>query len=174
VLDAFEEDVNAGLVPTRALTLRNPWPWFMFHVPTEHRKTVENRSRNLGFHRQFWVHCSMNETTSDWDMAEQTAANVGVPPEFWPDKADCAPTNGRIVARVVCSAHVAPGGIVRWPANDEGKVAFASPWYFGQWGYVIESFTLVKNPVFAIGKQGFWRVPLPVLKQLEKAVPWSR
>jgi hypothetical protein len=41
------------MLPDRALTLRNPWPWFMLHIPLPHRKPVENRSRNLGFHREF-------------------------------------------------------------------------------------------------------------------------
>jgi hypothetical protein len=161
MLDLFEEDVNAGLIPTHALTLRNPWPWFHFHVPEPHRKMVENRSRNLGFHREFWVHCSMNETVNDWIAAREAAARAGVPEELMPKPELVKPTNGKIIARVVCAGRIQPGG-----AGTLLVKATESPWYFGQWGYVIESFTLVKEPVFATGKQGFWRVPLDVLRKV--------
>jgi hypothetical protein len=163
------------MLPTHALTLRNPWPWFMFHVPTPHRKTIENRSRNLGFHREFWVHCSMSETADDWASACEAAIAAGVPEALGPNPDLVKLTNGRIVARVVCAGRIRSGEMLLSDIGGSGgtlerlREAAQSPWYFGQWGYVIESFTLVKEPVFASGKQGFWRVPEHVLAQLGKA-----
>jgi hypothetical protein len=168
-------------LPTHALTLRNPWPWFHFHVPLPFRKLVENRSRNLGFRREFWFHTSKESTREDWVAACEAARLAGVPLEHFPDGKTIARVcpDGCIVARVVCIGIIHPPRIPELPLvsvdgnTNAGGVRLVhdlrySPWYFGKWGYVIESFTLVK-PVPCTGARGFWRVPLDVLKQIQEA-----
>lgn len=163
MLDAFEEDVNAGLIPTRALSLTGPWWWFMLHLPPVWRKRVENRVPGLS-HRSFrgacWVHAAKGMTRVAYGRAMLFARDeAGVPDE--------------VLAHVPSFEELPRGGIVgRFDVTDcvdpyRGVLAYElQRWHMrGSWAFVVED----AKPVDFVpckGALGFWRVPLDVLRKV--------
>jgi hypothetical protein len=164
MLDAFEEDVNAGLIPTRAISLTGPWWWFMLHLPPEWLKRVENRSPGFS-HRAFrgacWVHAAKGLSRSDFGRAMLFARDdVGVP--------------DAVLALIPSFEELPRGGIVgRFDvtdyvhANTAGAIAFElQRWRMrGQSVFVVEDAKPV-DFVACKGALGFWRVPLDILRKV--------
>jgi hypothetical protein len=55
----------------KALTLTQPWLWIILHLG----KRIENRTRNIGFHRgPLLLHASSKMTVADWQRARDFVA----------------------------------------------------------------------------------------------------
>lgn len=146
-------------LPTHALSLLQPWAYFMLSLPPEHLKRIENRKPGFShksFRGECWVHAS-KMTRSGFYQACSFALDQGVPRELLPTFTAC---------RV--------GGIIgRWrivdmlPPPDPEQLP--DRWRMdGQIGFVVEDARPVPF-VACKGALGFWRVPADVLEQLGKA-----
>ncbi len=146
-------------LPARALSLTWPWPHFMFCLPPELRKTIENRK--LGFsHKSFrgesWVHVTPCKSHRHFEWACAFARAHHVPEALMPQE------ESKFVGHI----------IGRWTVVDRLPAPLASElpdrWRMeGQFGFVVENPRLVA-PVPCRGSLGFWRVPSDVLALLER------
>lgn len=176
MLDLLDEDISAGLIPTRAISLTQPWCYFMLSLPPEHLKRIENRSWNSAVRGPVWVHASKKMTRTDFRSACDFALRAGVPVSLLPSSSDSRLIpRGGIVGRFTITDVILPGGLgLRSRAVEiAGGMAPLHPrrsdrWYMGQYGYVVENAMPV--PFCACsGALGFWRVPHPVLRKLLEA-----
>lgn len=158
--DAIDQDINAGLYPTRAISLTQPWCYFMLSLPPEHLKRIENRSWNSAVRGPVWVHASKKMTAQDFRSACEFALRAGVPSTLLPSSpASHLIPRGGIVGRFNITGVVrADGGGAVCP-DRQGR------WYMGQYGYVVDDARPVKL-VPCMGALGFWRVPHDILRKL--------
>ncbi len=137
----------AGL-PTRALTLWQPWAWL---VANGH-KDIENRPQGFSFKSfrgEFWIHAGLQVDQASAAKARTLAADLGItiPTLTGDDHFGC------IIGRATITAIIPPG--------PSGHI-----WHFKeQWGFKVSDARPVK-PVRCRGYQGFWNVPADVLAQL--------
>jgi len=160
MLDLLDEDISAGLYPTRAISLTQPWCYFMLSLPPEHLKRIENRSWNSAVRGPVWVHASKKMTLDDFRSAISFAMRAGVPASLLPSStASHLIPRGGIVGRFTITGVVrADGGGALCP-DRQGR------WYMGAYGYVVEN----ARPVPFVpckGALGFWGVPHNVLREL--------
>lgn len=137
-------------LPSRALTLWQPWAWL---VANGH-KDIENRPQGFShksFRGEFWIHAGLQINPESERLARELATSRGITIPSFSD-----PDNfGAIVGRASVTAIIPPG--------NSGHF-----WHFGdQWGFKLEGARPVK-PVRCRGYQGFWGVAPEVLAELER------
>jgi hypothetical protein len=151
----FEEAATETL-PTRALTLWQPWAWLVVHG----HKPIENRPPGFShksFRGWFWIHAGGRWKYEEWEFCSETCKQCGF---------------GGLPA--FASYENYPLGAIIGKARITGIVEPAPPapvpWHFpGQYGFVIEEATPLENPVPCRGYQGFWKVPTAALEKLREA-----
>ena len=154
-------------LPINALTITQPWAYFIVNLPLRYRKRIENRTRNIGFHDSFWVHTSKKVTVAYYEDACSFAIKAGVPERLLPSRE--ALHCGKIIGRVTCTLLLAPDGVPhRGTMPAAGLSRAIKEWYWDGWGYVVSN--AVPGPILACsGARGFWRVPPDVLAKLGSA-----
>jgi hypothetical protein len=160
-LDPFWEDVNAGLVPRRALSLKQPWAWAVLHAG----KNIENRTWWTDFRGDFWIASSAQVSHAYYDdAAARIYALTGLHPPHH-HKVE----HGVILGRAKVVACIWPGGTSIGPGSPPHPL-HPQRWHFlDQYGYVLEDVRAVAKPVPCKGRQQWWTVPLDVLDQLRSA-----
>jgi hypothetical protein len=149
--------VDASTLPTRALSLTWPWPFFMLELPQAIRKTVENRRPGFShksFRGECWVHVTKPKSKQQFYDACAFAMAHGVSRDLLPSFE--SPQIGHIIGRwdIV--------DLLPIPARGE----LPDRWRMeGQMGFVVENARLVA-PVRCGGALGFWTVPPAVLAEL--------
>lgn len=166
-------------LPTRALSLKQPWAWAVVHGP----KDVENRSWWSSIRGPIWIAASAQVTTPYYlDACERIKKISGI---------DCPSIDdvpyGAIVGRATIVDCILPGGYTldlercgptsshsflhRCRVNKEapGPRHPLHPhlWHFqDEFGYVLEDRMAIAKPVPCRGHQRWWTVPAEVLEQL--------
>jgi hypothetical protein len=142
-------------LPTQALSLRQPWAYFILHLPPEHRKCVENRKWGpSSFRGPFWIHASKGMTKREFYEALEFAESAFVPGSLMPsfDKLE----RGGIVGHASLTGYFPPGEQRdRWHMRE-------------QYGYLVADATPVKF-VPCAGKLGFFPVEAALLEQLRRS-----
>ncbi len=148
--DEAKRAASAGVCKL-ALSLRQPWAYFMLNIPAPYRKCVENRTWNTKHRGPCWVHASAGMTRAEFDDACSFARRAGVPAELMPgfDQIE----RGGIVGRWKITSVYQPGvQRDRWHMQE-------------QFGYVVEDAERV--PFLPCnGALGFWTVPADLLSKL--------
>jgi len=154
----------------KALTLWRPWPWAIFHAPSD-LKRVENRS---------WKPPS-------WIIGERIAIHAGrrfqrEAVEFvadiageCPTSADDHPTGVIGVARVM--GWVRPLELLASPdpsAPAWVQAAQRSDWLVGDYGWVLGGVVALPEPIECKGAQGLWNVPADIALAIEAQAPPHR
>lgn len=129
----------------KALSLRQPWPWFILHAG----KDVENREWGASYRGEVLIHSSKwwnaEEIGDDFDFAMRIARQAGTAPQEVPRGIDeLKPERGHIVgvARIVgCVSH-----------NE-------SPWFFGPKAFLIKEPLAFATPILCKGERGLFEVP---------------
>lgn len=139
--------------PTLALSIRQPWVHFIFDLPRDLRKDVENRSWPTKVRGRVWIHASKYMTTDDYDAGRDFAIqDVGVP------------------AIEIAYADELPKGVIVGSVDLVDCVkASASGWFAGEYGFLLANPIKIAKPIPCAGALGFWRVPPAVLEQLKGA-----
>jgi len=152
-------------LPARALSLWAPWAWAILHAG----KDVENRTRAFprSFVGEFWLHASLWPGTrkpltrgKQEDLIEQfqtTIAMSGKPRDAFPPLklGELDAMRGKILGRVTLTGYVVDSG---------------SPWFVpGSLGLTLAEPKALRQPVPAIGAQGWWFVSEDEMAQLMAA-----
>lgn len=159
MLDAIDEDINAGFHPWHALSLWAPWAWAILHAG----KDIENRTwspspKLIG--QRFWLHASLRGKTAGQmaddfepvrDILEQLGQLRSAPPV---SIRDLQALRGHVVGSVKLL------GVTR--DSD-------SPWMFGPVGLRLSEPVALAQPVPCRGSLGFFRLPHAVLRQCLEA-----
>lgn len=141
----------------RILTVRGGWAWAMFHAG----KDIENRSRPTKYRGPLLIHCAQSWTLKEREFADN-----------WVD-----------MSAVQNKLRMPDGKYVRFPDNKDlpfgaiiGVVDLVncvsesdSPWYMGQYGYVLENPRIIINPVEIKGQLGIYERPFK-LKETDKGL----
>lgn len=113
------------------LTIRQPWAWLIVNG----HKDIENRSWPTRYRGRIYVHAGKGMTRDEYLMSDITAAEVGITiPPF---------------------EQLERGGIVGEVEIVDCVTESASPWFFGQCGFVLRN---AKKLPFqpCKGALGFW------------------
>lgn len=152
-----------------AISLTQPWAYFMLSLPPEYLKRIENRSWNTNVRRHVWVHAAKKMTRADYHSACDFAVRAGVPIALLPPLASLK--LGGIVGGFSVTDVILPGGFSTGRVYPSGQAARRTHelggdrWYMGKFGFVVEDARAVEF-VPCAGALGFWRVPPAVLEQL--------
>jgi hypothetical protein len=193
-LDPFMEDVNAGVVPQRALSLIQPWAWAVVHGP----KNIENMVWYTEIRGPFWIAASAQVTRRYYENAAEWLSNacgVEVPPM---DQL----VLGAIIGSATITDCILPGGFTsdvpgarsaareriakicgrarrehllngaRWGQAFglvKHPLAPARFHFEDQYGYVLKDRTPTKKAVPCKGHQRWWTVNQTLLEQLRSA-----
>lgn len=137
---------------SKALSIRSPWWWFILHAG----KDIENRDWKTNFRGEIYIHAS-----SWWAFAEvksdtETALCCHAATEFhseaaitWPEMRGCG---GHIVGTVEISDCVQQS---------------ESPWFFGDYGFVLGNPKPLLRPIPCKGHLGFFELPVDVMDQIK-------
>ena len=150
------EYVTEPELPTRALTLYQPYAWLVAHG----HKPIENRPPGFvhkRFRGWFWIHAGAKPKLDQWLLAKAMCDQYGFTglPAF-------------------SDVHALPLGAIIGRARIVGIVAphpkEPVPWHLpDQYGFIVVDATPLKRPVECRGYQAFWHVPTAVLAALKEA-----
>lgn len=126
----------------KALSIRQPWPWAILHLPLELRKTIENRDwqpqnsavsqakRLIASGEEFLIHASLTFDRDDIESVRDIVERLGGDPAIVPaprhDLALDDPDNPYPTGGIVGKARLT-GMVFESP----------SPWFFGPRGLVL-------------------------------------
>jgi hypothetical protein len=149
VVEAERSAVVNDLLPSiKTLTLWQPWAWLLFHG-----KSIENRNWATAHRGPLAIHSARSRHPEDYKLAAAIAKGQGI---VLPDpKSLLYGYVLGIVDVVDCIHH-----------SD-------SPWFFGQYGWVIENSREFETPFQATGGRMFWYWHPPALAReaLQQALP---
>lgn len=169
-------------IPTRALSLIQPWAWAVVHGP----KDVENRVWWSGLRGPFWIAASAQVTRRYYEQAREIiqarSPGLRVPALEELDY-------GCIIGSASIVDCILPGGFkLENEDRDHGAIraqlhrarAHGNPpgprhplhphrWHFPeQYGYVLADRRALAKPVPCKGHQRWWTVPADVLQKLRE------
>ena len=142
---------------TKAISVRAPWWWAILHLG----KPIENRNWPTGFRGRVYLHASkwwsMEGVVDDWDAAAACyKASGGAPFDPGITFRDMKTLGGCIVGTV---------DVVGCVSQSE------SPWFFGEYGFVLANPVAFDTPIPCKGALGFFTVPNDVLELLNEHTP---
>lgn len=132
--------VSAGSELPPVLSVRQPWPFAIFHGG----KDVENRPRRSHHRGPLLIHSSASITREEAEDFRDFINDRGLRGSW------CAGRN----------AMELPTGVILGVVDMVDCVeASDSPWFMGKFGYVLANPRPFATPIAAKGALGFWRVP---------------
>lgn len=132
-----EDESDSKTLPTKALSIRQPWAWAV----AAGFKTIENRHWNrltpgYGYRGAFALHASLGMTMAEYDAAYAYMKERGV---ICPEPHDLV--RGAIIGTAVVS------GAVKKSTNV---------WFMGPYGLLIDGATMLDQPIPCSGALGFF------------------
>lgn len=116
----------------KALTVRQPWAWAIFHG-----KDIENRDWQTTYRGPLLIHAAKGMTKNEYILADAYIAAYGkiTTPHF-----DALPRG--VILGVVDVVDCVP--------------IHSSPWFMGRYGFVLANQQLFDNPIPIKGALGLW------------------
>lgn len=99
----------------KALSIRQPWAWLIVNG----HKDIENRSRRTHLRGKILIHAAKGMTPEEYTAADEIAESQGV--------------------KLPAFEELERGGIVGQVEITDCVDVDASPWFFGEWGYVLKN-----------------------------------
>lgn len=132
----------------KALTLKQPWAWLLIHGG----KDIENRDWPTGFRGRVAVHTSSKPYLQEYEAAQVLihVENIKLPHPL-PEHKELL--YGAIIGTVEIV------DCVEWSA---------SPWFYGDYGFVVRDPIALPEPIPCRGLLKFWEIPPLALRQLEQ------
>jgi hypothetical protein len=129
-------------LPEIALSVRTPWPWFIFNGG----KDIENRDWRRSFTGRIWLH------TSKWFKRDEVKddAEYAIRLAGWREQRALWPTMDGLKAG--CGCIVGSVEIVDCVSQSD------SPWFFGKYGFVLQNPIPLQLPVPCKGALGFFKI----------------
>jgi hypothetical protein len=128
----------------KALTIRQPWVWAIFHAG----KDIENRDWPTRLRGRIAIHAAKGMTRDEYESALffiQEATGKFQCPDFE------ELVRGAIIGTVEIAGCVSKSG---------------SPWFMGDYGFLLRDAIALPEPIGCRGALGFWDVPDDILRQL--------
>jgi hypothetical protein len=136
--------------PLLALSIRQPWAWAILSGG----KDIENRDWTTNFRGTIAVHAS-KELSKDEISAFSFCAGDILSPEKWQEFSDLIESRKMPTGAILGTVEIAD--CIR--KSD-------SPWFFGDFGFVLKNPKPLKSPIAIGGKLKFWEVPKDVRSQI--------
>ncbi len=129
----------SDLAKLPALSIRQPWAWLIVNGG----KNIENRSWQTHFRGWFLIHAAKGLTTAEYDDVCEYLCHI--------EKED-------VLERLPDQKQLQRGGIVGMAKLGNCVRGSDSPWFCGEWGFVLDE---VKSLDFlpCKGSLGFFRLP---------------
>jgi hypothetical protein len=128
----------------KALSVRAPWWWFILYSG----KTIENRDWPTKFRGTIYLHASK------WWKFDEGYADIQAALEC------CGKQRDAVAKQLEFRAlHEARGCIVGTIDIVDCVSHSASPWFFGDYGFVLENPVAFAKPIPLKGALGFFEVP---------------
>lgn len=141
----------------KAISIRAPWWWFILHGG----KDIENRDWPTRFRGTIYIHASkfwkLDEVADDtaYGVELRHQHDIELPREAEITYRQMRDLGGHIVGKVDIMDCVSKSN---------------SPWFFGEYGFVLANPIALVEPVVCKGALGLFDVPEEVLSKLECAV----
>jgi hypothetical protein len=164
------QDGRAPALPSRALTLWQPWAWLvaMGHKPIENRPPGFSHK---SFRGDFWIHAAVESSKSiaSWALARRLCDELLGESFQLPPARELA--FGVIIGRATITGIIPPRDPLYARITGDARVLPPPvPWHFpDQYGFKVENARPLEKPVACRGYQGFWNVPADVLAKLPEA-----
>jgi hypothetical protein len=130
----------------QALSVKQPWAWAIMHAG----KDIENRNWPTNFRGRLAIHASKGVTKAEyWEDAAFIEEISGLRPPDYP----MLDQRGFIIGTVEVVSCV----------GDH-----RSPWFFGEYGFVLAEPRPLVTPIYCKGQLGFWTVPDDVVRQIDE------
>ena len=131
----------------KALTVKQPWPYAVFHLG----KDIENRDWDTRLRGVIAIHTSKKVNRSEYLMSAAAIAHIIGDAYKVPLQSELP--HGQIVGLVE---------IVDCVDHSD------SPWFFGDYGFVIRNPVLLPEPIACSGALSFWDVPETVETEIRR------
>lgn len=133
----------------KALTIRQPWAWAIFHAG----KDIENRDWPTRLRGRIAIHAAKGMTFDEYHDFCELQGNI-LKAGFGSDV-------------IVPAFDWLPRGVIVGTAEIVDCVSESgSPWFFGNYGFVLKNAQPLDKPIPCRGALGFWDVPEDILRQL--------
>jgi hypothetical protein len=129
-----------------ALTVKQPWAWGMFH--SDPLKDVENRDRFYNWKGWTAIHTSQSAEKAEYEAFRDLCNSKGI--------ISLAPPRSLLVT----------GSIVGVVRITHVVKRHASPWFVGEYGYVLADPIPLEEPIPAKGQLRIWGLPPELRKPL--------
>ncbi|MCG6204177.1 ASCH domain-containing protein [Rhodopseudomonas sp. HC1] len=133
----------------KALSVRQPWPWCIFHVG----KDIENRSWRTRFRGRLLIHASKGMTRDEYEDCLATVHALGMTVPFPAGLTMPAPEE---LERGVLLGTVEVVDCVK---------ASLSLWFSGPYGFVLRDPRLFDRPIAFTGARGLFDVPDDLVRE---------
>lgn len=148
-----------SVLPTKALTLYQPYAWLVVNG----YKPIENRPETFSqktFRGPFWVHAGLERNDEVWkqarELCDRNYTSSFYLPSFDELEFGAIPGQATIVG-------------VHYPRQTLWAPAASVPWHFpDQYGLILSGAQALPKPMPCCGMQGFWHVPDDVLVTLKE------
>lgn len=131
----------------KALTIRQPWPWAIF----TQGKDIENRDWPTRFRGRIAVHTAKGMTSAEYGDALQFICQA----------------RGHFV--IPDLEELSRGAIIGTVEIVDCVTKSESPWFMGEYGFVLRNPVLLPEPIPCKGALGFWDVPQELLSKVTVA-----
>jgi hypothetical protein len=121
----------------KAITLRQPWAWAIINAG----KDIENRNWKTHFRGKVAIHAAVGMTRDEYDRACEYIRGV----------------NRRI--RIPAYEELERGAIIGTVEIVDCVQNSDSPWFMGEYGFVLERPKGLPRPIPCKGALSFWDVP---------------
>jgi len=136
----------------KALSGTQPWFWSILHAG----KDIENRSWPTTFRGTVALHTSKGMTKAQYQEArifiEKLCPGAVVPRE------------AELVRGAIVGVVEIVGCLRKLPLISEKD----SPWFFGDYGFILENPRTLPEPIPCKGALGFWQVPMGIEMQIKE------
>lgn len=119
----------------RALTVRQPWAWLIFHG-----KDVENREWSTNYRGPLAIHAASGMTQAEYRDAVEFVATF----------------NRALAIEIPRPEKLVRGAVIGTVRQVACAREWPSPWFQGTFGHIYDSAVLLPAPVPAKGTLGFW------------------
>ena len=133
----------------KALSIRQPWAWAILHAG----KDIENRDWPTRLRGRIAIHAAKGMTREEYEGFWELHSNI-VQAGFGPSVA------------VPEFALLPRGAIVGTVEIVDCVSRSGSPWFFGDYGFLLRNPIALPEPIECKGALGFWDVPEDIVSQM--------
>jgi hypothetical protein len=138
----------------KAISVRQPWAWCILNIG----KDIENRDWPTRVRGRVLIHASKGMTRDEWDDCLATCHHVSDARPFPPDTVLPGP------------AELVRGALLGSVEVVDCVTRSSSPWFFGDYGFVLRDPRPLAKPVPYKGALGFFDVPDEIVRAALEAV----